>query len=72
MSEISYTDAFEELRAIVEEMETGEIGVDDLALRVKRASELIRICKKKLSHTEVDVKEVLKELEGAASSDADE
>jgi exodeoxyribonuclease VII small subunit len=62
--EIKYTDAFEELQQIVLEIEEGEITVDELALKVKRAAQLIKICKNKLATTEEDVNEVLKELEG--------
>ena len=60
---INYTDAFEELQQIVAEIEEGEISVDELSEKVKRASELIKICKSKLSSTEEDVKKILLELE---------
>jgi exodeoxyribonuclease VII small subunit len=63
MEHITYTAAFEELQHIVREMEDGEITVDQLAIRVKRAAELITFCKKKLIHTEEDVQRILKELE---------
>lgn len=62
--EIKYTDAFEELQQIVQEIEEGEITVDELAVKVKRAAQLIKICKNKLTTTEEDVNEILKELEG--------
>jgi exodeoxyribonuclease VII small subunit len=62
--EISYDKAFEELQQIVRDMEEGEIGVDELSVKVKRASELIKICKAKLSSTEEDVSKILKGLEG--------
>lgn len=61
--EIKYDDAFEELQNIVNDIEDGEISVDELSKKVKRASELIKICKKKLSSTEEDVNQILKELE---------
>lgn len=61
--EIKYTDAFEELQNIVNDIEEGEISVDELSLKVKRASELIRVCKKKLTETEEDVNQILKELD---------
>ncbi|NDA63963.1 MAG: exodeoxyribonuclease VII small subunit [Chitinophagia bacterium] len=48
MSAINYSQAFEELQKIVSEMEDGQISVDELAMKVKRASELIHICKNKL------------------------
>lgn len=60
----NYAEAFEELKMIVSEIEEGEISVDLLSEKVKRASELIRICKTKLSSTEEDVTQILKDLEG--------
>ncbi len=63
MSEITnYTEAFDELREIVTEIEKGEISVDELSQKVKRAAELIRYCKAKLTSTEEDVSAILKEL----------
>lgn len=62
-NEIKYTDAFEELQQIVRDMEDGEITVDELSVKVKRAAELIKICKNKLTSTEEDVNLILKELE---------
>lgn len=64
MSEINYTKAFEELQEIVHEIENGEISVDVLSKKVKRAAELIKICKTKLHSTEEDVSKILKELAG--------
>jgi exodeoxyribonuclease VII small subunit len=63
-NEMTYTAAFDELQHIVSDMEDGEITVDDLAVKVKRAAELIKICKQKLTSTEEDVNAILKELEG--------
>ena len=60
---LSYDKAFEELQEIVHDMEEGEIGVDDLSIKVKRAAELISICKEKLSSTEEDVQKILKGID---------
>ena len=59
----TYTEAFEELQEIVTEIEEGNISVDELSAKVKRAAFLIRICKDKLTATEGDVNQILKELE---------
>jgi exodeoxyribonuclease VII small subunit len=59
----SYTEAFEELQQIVSEIENGEITVDILSEKVKRAALLIRICKTKLTSTEEEVGQILAELE---------
>ena len=64
MSEkINYTDAFAELQQIVADIEQGEISVDELSEKVKRAAMLIKICKAKLGTTEEDVNKILKDLE---------
>ncbi|MDR1886930.1 MAG: exodeoxyribonuclease VII small subunit [Prevotellaceae bacterium] len=61
--ELNYAAAFEELQKIVSEIEQGEISVDELSEKVKRAAQLIKICKSKLTTTEEDVNEILKELD---------
>lgn len=66
---INYTEAFEELQSIVSEIEQGEISVDELSEKVKRAAQLIKICKNKLSTTEENVGEILKELENTTNTD---
>ncbi len=60
---IKYTEALDELQQIVQEIESGEISVDELSEKVKRASVLIAVCKEKLFKTEDDVNQILKELE---------
>lgn len=59
----NYTEAFAELQNIISDIEREEVTVDELAEKVKRAAELIKICKSKLSATEEDVKKILAELE---------
>lgn len=63
--EPDYSKAFEELQNIVSEIEGGEISVDALSEKVKRAALLIKICKSKLTATEEDVSRILKELESS-------
>jgi exodeoxyribonuclease VII small subunit len=59
----TYEEAYEELQEIVKEIESGDISVDVLGEKVKRAGELIRFCKEKLFKTEQEVNLVLKDLE---------
>lgn len=61
----NYTEAFEELQKIVTEIEEGQITVDELSEKVKRAAFLINICKTKLTSTEEDVNRILKDLDSA-------
>jgi exodeoxyribonuclease VII small subunit len=55
----SYEAAREELENILAELENGETGIDDLAAHVRRASELIRLCREKLRKTEKEVQDIL-------------
>lgn len=64
-SSLEYTLAFEELQRIVSEIEQGEISVDELSDKVKRAAELIRFCRNRLTTTEEDVNKIIKELDAA-------
>jgi len=59
----TYTEAFEELQEIVSQIEEGDITVDELSEKVKRAAKLIKICKDKLTATEENVEKILKELD---------
>ncbi len=68
----NYTEAFKELQEIVTEIEQGEISVDELSQKVKRASRLITICKNKLATTEEDVNQILRELDSASEENKGE
>ena len=57
---ITYKDAFEELQEIAQSLENDELEIDLLAVKIKRATELVNICKEKLKSIE---KEVSKEIE---------
>ncbi len=58
----TYQQAIDELEAIVNEIENEEISVDELSEKVKRASQLIKLCKTKLTNTEQEVSKVLDEM----------
>lgn len=58
----TYEAAFNELQELIREIENGEISVDQLSEKVKRASVLIQFCKDKLRATELDVEKILEDL----------
>jgi exodeoxyribonuclease VII small subunit len=68
MNDLTYTRAFEELQVIVAEIERGEISVDELSEKVKRAAVLIKICKAKLTSTEDDVNKILRDLDSSTDN----
>ena len=71
-SKPNYTEAFNELQDIVSVIEQGEISIDELEEKVKRAAELIKICKTKLRTTEEDVNKILSELGSGAGEIGEE
>ena len=60
--EFSFNQAVTEIEKILQEIETGEMDIDRLSVEVKRASELIRQCQKKLKSTEEEINTIFKEL----------
>lgn len=62
MQKKSYTEAKKELEAIVSAIESGELDVDALTEKVKRASELITFCKEKLTKTDKELQKILDDI----------
>ena len=62
-SKLTYTSAITEFEAIVQDIESGEIDVDVLTAKVKRASELIKFCKDSLRNTQKEVQKTLVDIE---------
>jgi exodeoxyribonuclease VII small subunit len=65
---IRYSEASNELEQILAEIEDGTVDVDALTEKVERAAALIRICRDKLSGTEMRVTKVVEELATLASA----
>lgn len=57
---IKYEEAVKELETIVRRMEANELDIDTLSTELKRAQELLRLCKDKLTKADEEVKKVLK------------
>lgn len=57
--EMNYSQALNELEKIVAEIESEEVGIDLLAEKIRRASTLISLCRKKLRAADDEVKNVL-------------
>ncbi len=66
-----YKEAVEEIESIVSEIEDETVNVDVLAEKVKRATFLIKLCKKRLKTTDNEVKNVLEEFEKEEETDSE-
>ena len=58
MSEIKYEAALAEIQSIVSKMENDELDVDQMSVQLKRAQELIKFCKDKLTKTDEEIKKI--------------
>ena len=66
---VGYADAMTELGDILDELERDDIDVDVLAERVKRASELIKLCRTRIARAQADVDKIVIDLESFATAD---
>jgi exodeoxyribonuclease VII small subunit len=66
---VGYADAMTELGDILDELERDDIDVDVLAERVKRASELIKLCRTRIARAQADVDKIVIDLESFSTAD---
>lgn len=63
LKKMSYSQAKKELEEIVTSIESGKLDIDALTNSVKRAAELISLCKQKLTKTDKELQKILEEIE---------
>lgn len=61
--EIPWADAIGELEQILTRLEDDALDVDVLAAQVSRASELIRLCRDRISSTKLEVERIVGDLD---------
>ena len=59
--ELKYEAAIAELQTIVRKTENDELDIDQMAEQLKRAQQLIKLCKDKLTKTDTEIKKILTE-----------
>ncbi len=59
--EITYKEAYTKLEALVEELENGDIALEQLANKIKEAKDWIAICEKKLRKVEKESNQAIQE-----------
>ena len=69
---IGYADAMSELDDILRELEGDQLDVDVLAERVRRASELIKLCRTRIARAQTDVDKIVTDLEAFEQGLGDE
>ena len=57
-----YAEALAELEDILAELEDGDVDIDRLAERVRRAAELLELCRGRIEDARVEVTRIVAEL----------
>ena len=55
----NYEKAVSQLEEIVQKMESGELDIDMMSTELKKAQQLIKLCKDKLTKTDEEIKKIL-------------
>lgn len=63
VAELSYAKALAELEQILRKMQNDSLDIDSLAACTRRAIELLRHCRGKLTATDAELRAILAELE---------
>jgi exodeoxyribonuclease VII small subunit len=66
--EIGYAEALTELEGILDELDGDEVDVDVLGARVRRAAELLRLCRARIAGARFEVEQVVSDLEAEAEA----
>lgn len=61
--EITYAKAIKQIEEILAKIENEELDVDELSADVKKAADLLKICKSKLHDTEEEIQKILDEID---------
>lgn len=60
MKKINYEEAVKQLEDIVAKMEDGEMDLESMTTQLKKAQELVKLCKDRLTQTDKDIQALLK------------
>jgi len=80
-SELNFEKAMSRLEAIVEQMETGKLPLEDLIVRYEEGMNLVKVCQERLTNAEQKIeiiarnsagKPMVKDFETAAKSNKDD
>lgn len=61
--DMGYGEALAELEAILDDLDRPDVDVDELAVKVQRASVLIRHCRERISSARLEIEQVVAELD---------
>lgn len=57
--QVKYEEAVHQLENIVRRLENNEMDIDELSAELKKAQQLIKLCKDRLTKTDSEIKKIL-------------
>lgn len=60
-TETKYEEAIRQLEDIVEKLENNELNIDEMSKQLKKAQQLIKLCKERLTKTDAEIQKILSE-----------
>ncbi|MDO4819954.1 MAG: exodeoxyribonuclease VII small subunit [Prevotella sp.] len=60
---IKYEDSIKEIEQIITRLSNGDTDIDDMSRNIKRAHELLKQCRDKLTHTEEEIASLIEQHE---------
>jgi exodeoxyribonuclease VII small subunit len=65
----TYRQALAELEEILAAIEQEQVDVDELEVKVKRSSELIRLCRSRIEAADMAIREIVAQMDGGEEDD---
>lgn len=68
MKAIKYEDAIRQLEDIVEKLENNELNIDEMPEALKRAQQLLKLCRDRLTKTDEEIQKIQAEAKEAPNA----
>lgn len=68
MKTIKYEDAIRQLEDIVEKLENNELDIDEMPEALKRAQQLLKLCRDRLTKTDAEIQKIQEEAKDAPNA----
>ncbi len=68
MKTIKYEDAIQQLEDIVEKLESNELDIDEMPEALKRAQQLLKLCRDRLTKTDEEIQKIQAEAKEAPNA----
>lgn len=67
--EVRFGEAMEELESILERIDSEDVDIDQLASELKRAAELLDVCRTRIRAADLEVTAIVQKLESSESEE---